>query len=111
MVDFIKIAGKEHPVSVCWGAICEFCELIGINKLTEMQRLMEASPIQITQFLWICLWYGAKADGHNEPDVKPEDLLVLVDQKCITDFITIVGKRLSSPAEDEGDADGLKKKN
>ena len=111
MVDFVKIAGKEHPISICWGAICEYCELVGIDKLSDLGRLMEASPLQITQFLWICLWYGAKADGLQNPEIKAEDLLILVDQSTISEFLRIVGKRMSSPSsEDADDADVKKKK-
>lgn len=110
MVDFVKIAGKEHPISICWGAICEYCELVGIDKLSDLGRLMEASPLQICQFLWICLWYGAKADGRQEPEIKPDELLMLVDQVTISDFIKVVGKRLSTPPAEDGEDGDVKKK-
>lgn len=111
MVDFVKIAGKEHPISICWGAICEYCEIVGIEKLTDLARLMDASPLQICQFLWICLWYGAKADGRQEPDITPDEMLLLVDNVTISDFLKVVGKRLSTPpSEDEEDGDVKKKK-
>lgn len=111
MVDFVKISGKEHPVSVCWGAICEFCELVGIDKLTDMYKLAEASPLQISQFLWICLWYGAKAEGLDAPEISPDELLLQCDQKTITDFFMLVQKRIAHPAS-EGDEnnDDVKKK-
>lgn len=109
MVDYITISGREYPVSVCWGAICEYCDLIGVSKLIDIQQIMHSSPTQMTQFLWICLWYGAKQENQTEPEIKPTDLFILVDQKVMIDFIKIISKRMAVEADPETSNEDKKK--
>lgn len=109
MVDYLKINGKEYPVKVCWGAICEFCEVMGVTKMTDLAMISDASPLQITQLLWICLWYGAKAEGLQEPTISPQELLSDLQHHELMEFLHIFGKRFGRPEEDE-DAEVDKKK-
>ena len=95
-------------MSVCWGAICEFCEVIGINKLTDLEQLTNASPLQMMQFLWICLWYGARQEGMSEPALKPEELMHQVDHQAMIDFLQLTSRRMSCGSSEAASDDKKK---